>query len=241
MPIMSPQPKRIDTPRGRYYSTMYGTFPSVTTVLGATKSADASAKLENWQARTLNSAQITKEACDRGTCLHNRIERHLNGLPPEDYSVREKQLGVPHVWKSVQGHLSRIHNPRHIEVCVYDPKAGFAGTLDLLEETANGELELWDWKNSLRPKQFEWIEDYCCQAAAYAKAAPKCLPHLERPISRCRIIIALQTGPAQEFVLTESKIDYYYKFFLRRLSKFQKLGEEYSYTPPTRPVRRRTR
>lgn len=218
---------------------MYGTFPSVTTVLANTKSAESKAALDNWYATNINADRLAEEARVRGTFLHQRIERHLSALPPEDWSTREKELGVPVMWKSVQPHLSRIHDARYIEVPIFDSSHGFAGTLDLINVTAEGEVEIWDWKNSLRYKREEYVEDYFCQIAAYAKAAPKCLPFFPGKVMRARVIIALPTGPAQEFMLTEKRIDYYYRFFLRRLLKFKNLGSEYSFTPPSKPTRRR--
>lgn len=224
--------QRLDTPKGRHYITEYGTFPSVTTVLGATKPESAKQALEAWQDRTKNHDQILKEAGERGTYLHERVDRYLNASPLPPFSKREKELLVPKYWKSIISVVRRVRHPVHTETAVCHPDQGYAGTLDCIARDGKDSprLILWDWKTALKYKRREWIEDYFCQAAAYAVAARLVLPGNPQ-VSEVRVVIALTDRPAIVHPLNRREITTYYNRFLERLDKFRHLGDDWT---PTR-------
>jgi hypothetical protein len=82
-----------------------------------------------------------------------------------------------------------------------------------------------DYKNSRKPKQDSWIEDYFCQVAGYSIAfwertgiAP----------SGCEIWMANEIDEKpQIFTLTQTDIKHYFKEFKKRLNQYkEENGEE---------------
>jgi hypothetical protein len=218
--------ERIDSPNGRYYKTEHGTFPSVTTVLSHTVSQKKRAVLEDWQSRTLNSDQIFQDAGTRGTFLHRRVELALTGMSQPQYSAEEKRVLVDRYWKSLIPFVRKIKHPLYCERAVVNPEVGYAGTLDLLASHSKGSIacDIWDWKNGLRWKKKDWIEDYFLQISAYRVAAGYSLD--PKPIVAAgHVVIALPDKEAQHFTINRTELNYYYNAFRRRVIEFRGLAK----------------
>lgn len=161
---------QIQTPNGRCYETPKGVFPSVTTILEATKSPKEREHLRKWQHKMdkihgTDGSKIQQEAArDRGIKIHSAIARSLY------------ELGTPEItpelqpyWESVKHVVRAIKNPGYCEHAVYHGDRKYAGTLDLIADW-HGKTTIVDWKTSSRTKRLEWIGDHTLQVAAYAKA-----------------------------------------------------------------------
>ena len=76
-----PPSTRSTTDGLRTYDVGQEKLPSVTTILGATKSQDAQDSIARWQARVGQdeATRIRDQAASRGTNMHKHLEQHLLG------------------------------------------------------------------------------------------------------------------------------------------------------------------
>lgn len=101
----------------------------------ATPQCPAHVLLAQWEERG-------KDARDRGTRLHDRIERHYLGLPdlPDD---GDRAFALFRDFAAC-----RSLAPYRSEWRIFYEDCHLAGTLDFLAVTPEGKLQLWDWKRS---------------------------------------------------------------------------------------------
>lgn len=188
-------------------------YPSVSTILSATKPERDRLALQRWRQRigTKKAQQISTQACRRGTSLHTAINYFLAGRElPED--VRENPYW--HSMRSVLETISRVHL---LESAVYHAELEYAGRFDCLGEW-QGNLCVFDWKTATKPKRIDWIADYCLQITAYTAA----INHLyDVQIDRALIAIALEDRSAQLFLLDSQALGKYWEEFLTRLKLWQ--------------------
>ena len=187
-------------------------YPSVSTILSATKPISDRIALQKWRKRVgyQKAQQISTQACRRGTSVHTAINYFLSGKElPDD---------VPDnlYWHSIKPVLESVSQVHLIESAVYHQEQGYAGRLDCLGEW-KGELCVFDWKTASKPKKLEWITDYCLQITAYTAA----INHFyDVQIDRALIAIALEDRPAQLFLLEEEDLALYWQQFLVRLRQW---------------------
>lgn len=156
--------EQINTDSGRYYKAPSGNlYPSVTTVTGLmTKEA-----IMNWR-RSVGEEkanEISKQATSRGTRVHQLCEDYLNG---DEIDVNKYTLTDAHNFEKLKEHLDQsLDNIRMQETRMYSDFLRMAGTVDCIAEWDN-RLSVIDFKTARKPKQRDYIENYFCQAAAYA-------------------------------------------------------------------------
>lgn len=163
--------QRVDTPEGRKYATPDGkNLPSVTTILSATKSDESVKALDNWKKRVgkEKAQSITTGAANLGTLLHNNLEKYMLGKDVT-WGNNMIQVMAKKMYDAVleQG-LSQVDTVVGIEAPLYFPGL-YAGTADLVLESG-GDLMIGDFKNTIKMKKREWIDDYFIQCVAYAMA-----------------------------------------------------------------------
>jgi ATP-dependent exoDNAse (exonuclease V) beta subunit len=188
-------------------------YPSVSTILAATKPEADRLALQRWRKRVgyAQAQQISTQACRRGTSLHTAINYFLVGqdLPAD---VTDNLY-----WHSIKPVLESVLEVHLLESAVYHEEQGYAGRLDCLG-TWEGELCVFDWKTASKPKKLEWITDYCLQVTAYTAA----VNHLYNvQIDRALIAIALEDREAQVFSLDAADLSHYWQQFLVRLRLWQ--------------------
>lgn len=109
--------------------------------------------------------EITKQATTRGTRVHQLCEDYLNG---DEIDVNRYTLTDAHNFEKLKEHLDQsLDNIRMQETRMYSDYLKMAGTVDCIAEW-DGRLSVIDFKTARKPKQREYIENYFCQAAAYA-------------------------------------------------------------------------
>jgi hypothetical protein len=108
-------------------------FPSVTTILDATKSEESKQALQNWRKRVgaVQAQAITTEAAGRGTRMHKWLEDYIKtgeiGTPGSNpYSIQSHAMASSII---AQG-LSKCNEYWGTEVPLYFPSI-YAGTTDL--------------------------------------------------------------------------------------------------------------
>lgn len=157
----------------RLYSLPDGSkVPSVTTILDATKPAEAKLALENWRKSVgeQRAREITTEAANRGTRMHKWLEDYVRndrnmGTPGTNpYSIQSYNM-AQEVVKEGLVHADEIWG---IEVPLY--VAGlYAGTTDACG-VYKGKPAILDYKQTNKPKKTEYIQDYFLQLCAYGLA-----------------------------------------------------------------------
>ncbi|MBD0336276.1 MAG: PD-(D/E)XK nuclease family protein [Cyanobacteria bacterium Co-bin13] len=207
--------KRVKVDRRWYYEIEGHRFPGVTTILSATKPQADREALRRWQQSVgVDVAkQITGRSASVGTRLHRQIAAYLKGdaveIAPE----------LADHWTSVAPLLGEIEEVLLVEGAVWHG-LGFVGFPDALV-VYRGELCLCDWKTARKPKQLDWIADYCFQVAAYRAAVNAVYSDLGLEVSRAMVAIALDDQPAQRFELSAEDLTSYWEGFQQRLRQFQ--------------------
>jgi genome maintenance exonuclease 1 len=141
-------------------------LPSVTTILSRTKDQ---AYLKKWKDRVGHEEadRIFNLSSRRGTAMHKFLEKHIEGTGYEDLTPIGAEA-KPMAQKIINVGLTPISEYYGSEVTLYYPGL-YAGTTDLV--CRHNDLEtIADFKQSNRPKEEAWIEDYYLQIAAYAMA-----------------------------------------------------------------------
>lgn len=205
--------ERVDTSEGRVYVLPNGVHvPSVTRILDSTKDKAA---LKEWADRVgqAEADRQKEQAAYIGTHMHTTLECILAGDP----------LSVGRDWLAMKGHemgfrlanryfgaISEIHGS---EVALYLGHR-YAGTTDLVA-TYRGHLAIVDFKQSVKPKRYEYITDYFHQLAAYAVAHD--WKH-GTSIDYAAVLIAVQDGTTQEFTIAGRAWDVFKSEWLDRLT-----------------------
>lgn len=203
----------------RLYRTPDGhSVASVTTILDATKSAEAKAALQAWRRAKGEKAaqQISTEAATRGTIMHSYLEKTLLGENP----TRGTNFYHKQAWDMAQVILDNYLRPHLTEVwgleaSLYYPEL-YAGTTDLCGVYA-GRPAIMDFKQSNRVKTDDRVVDYKIQTAAY------CLSHDAIHGTSIEQGVILMCTPAlepQTWVITGDELDYYKNVWWSRVATY---------------------
>jgi len=181
---------REEGPDGRKY--VYGDqrLPSVTTILSATKDKQG---LDAWAARVgaENAERIKSDAAAVGTHSYEMGYRLINTY----------FQNMQEIWGS--------------EAALYYPQK-YAGTTDLVCVYRNKPC-IMDFKQSVKPKKREWIDDYFHQLGAYALAHD--IVH-GTDIDYGVILMANQDGTTMEYSTAGSEFRQYKDDWLRRVERY---------------------
>jgi genome maintenance exonuclease 1 len=201
------------TEQGRKYFLPDGRkYDSVTTILSHNKDKTF---LDNWRERIgIDEAnKITKKSSNRGTKLHSVCEKYLlNELT--DMKIRMMMPDIKDFFTQLRPHIDQnIDNIYGLEQSLYSDKYRMAGRSDTIAEWS-GKISIIDYKNSIREKKEEWIQDYFIQCTAYATMFTEIT---SLPIEQIVVLIANEEGTPQVFI---RKVD---KYFI----SFEKIVEDY--------------
>ncbi len=162
---------REDAPDGRRYLTPAGeSLPSVTTILQETKSEESKQKLKDWAKRVgeKNAESIKVGAANVGSVLHTNLEKYLIGEDIRWGSNLIQKIAKKMFDAVVLNGISKIDRIYGLEVPLYFPQL-YAGTADIILGI-DDEVIIGDFKNTIKMKKREWIDDYFIQAVAYGMA-----------------------------------------------------------------------
>ena len=152
----------------RLYSCPDGSrVPSVTTILDKTKPAESRAALEQWRKNVghAKAQQITTEAASRGTSMHKSLECFVAGIPRKPGNNLVHQISNKMADVIIENGLSKMNEIWALEQSLYFPKL-YSGTTDGVG-VYNGEPVIFDYKQSNKPKQESYVDDYKMQLVAY--------------------------------------------------------------------------
>jgi genome maintenance exonuclease 1 len=184
----------------RWYDTPYGHYPSITTVLGATESAEKKASLQAWRDAIGHEEadRITREAADRGTVVHLLCERFLKGEklddPIDGQPVSEIDMAT---FNTIKLKVSKITEVWGQEVALYSRTLELAGRCDLIA-VYKGRPVIIDFKTSRKIKNDDDIHGYKLQLCFYAQAHNEMFgTNIEEGV----IIMSAGTGFPMEFTV----------------------------------------
>lgn len=203
------------------YVTPIGKLPSVTTVVGATKSEQAKKALENWLSRP-GSEQRSLAARTRGTYLHTQAENWINGLPTSRHFVWGSYWDGLEEWLGVN-----FHSALGVEFPIWHPHGcGFSGTVDCVGLTyESSEPQLIDWKTRqgsgpLDPTSEMFRHGYFIQLAAY-RAGIKWTYGIT--VNSALLVVARQFGSADVISLDCDLLNECEAEFYERLEVFAEM------------------
>jgi genome maintenance exonuclease 1 len=216
-----PQLPRDDSTGTRLYKTPDNKLvPSVTTILSKTKDMSG---LKAWQARVGKDEanRIRNEAARVGTSMHLTLECHIEEKERKfDFSpihsqasqmanviVKEGLKYVTEVWGS--------------EVKLYYEDQ-YAGTTDVVG-MYKGVPHIIDFKQTNKPKQEKWIQDYYLQLTAYAHAHNYMTG---TDIKNGVVLMCCRDLSFQKFELNEIKFEKYSYMWFNRVKEYQKIITE---------------
>ena len=203
----------------RHYEVGSEKLPSVTTILSATQSDEKRASLAKWKAKVgdVEADRIKNTAATRGTAMHSFLESHLNGQGLLDLTDegRAARSMAETIIKQGLGDLQEIWGN---EVVLYYPEL-YAGQTDLCG-IYQGRDSIIDFKQSNKPKQDSWIEDYYLQGAAYA-TAHDCIygTNIEQTV----ILICTPDNFFQRFIVNGQRFKHYKSEWLKKVDKYYQL------------------
>ena len=206
-----------DTDTGHRIYDIIGTrLPSVTTILGRTKNQQF---LKDWKAKVgeQEAERIKNLSSRRGTSMHKFLEHYILGTGYDDLTeLGQKAKAMAK--KVIDIGLTPVEEYYGSEVTLHYPGL-YAGSTDLVC-MHNGMETIVDFKQSNRPKQKEWVEDYYLQIAAYAMA------HDYVYGSKIRQGVIMMCTPDlyyQEFKIQDSELREWKHKFLKRLDMYHEL------------------
>ncbi len=174
-------------------------MPSVTGILSATGNK---AGLHSWRKSVgaEQANQLSKQAFDRGTTIHQFCERRLRGYRA---TAKVPDTLKPY-WVSLQPVLRQVRRVRFTERFVYHRQHQYADTFDALATYRKVPNTLIDFKTTANPDGSKSRrEDYLLQVTAYA-AALEDSHGVE--VNQAVIIIAHPNRKALEWVLSRDQM-----------------------------------
>jgi len=210
----------------RHYEVGSSKLPSVTTILAATQSDEKRASLEAWKNRVggIEAERVKNTAASRGTAMHSYLEMHLNGKGLLDLSD-EGRAARGMAQKIIDEGLKDLEEIWGNEVVLYYPDL-YAGQTDLVG-IYQGRDSIIDFKQSNRPKQDSWIEDYYLQGAAYA-TAHDCIYNTN--IEQIVILICTPDLFFQRFIINGQRFRDYKSMWLGKVDHYYWLKNNKSVT-----------
>jgi len=210
IPITFQQAQLIEKDNQHFYQTPTGdVFPSITTILQKTMSAEKQQSLQNWKEQETAAQYITEESAIIGTQTHKLIENHLNGITQTD---EVRLLSVAH-FNNLLPYIQKINDIHGIELRLYSNAMKLAGTSDCIAKY-DGELSIIDYKTKRSNQQEEWMTDHFIQGTAYSEMFKE-LTGIE--IKQVVILVSSEKNTRMEFV---KRTDEYKDLLIQRLNQF---------------------
>ncbi len=191
-------------------------LPSVTTILSATQSEEKKKSLANWKARmgAHTADRIRDVSAMRGTSMHTYLEGYITGERHLDLTALGQEAGrmANVVIKSGLGDLEEVWGS---EVTLYYPGL-YAGATDVVG-IYGGREAIIDFKQTNKPKQREWIDDYFTQLAGYAIAHNHVY---DTKIQTGVILMCSKDCFFQKFEVSDKEFQGYMHTFLKKVEQY---------------------
>ena len=200
----------------RHYEIGNDKLPSVTTILSQTQSDEKRKSLANWQARVgqHRADRIRDLSAMRGTSMHTYLEGYIKNQRHLDLTALGQEAGrmADVIIGSGLGELEEVWGT---EVTIHYPGL-YAGQTDVVG-IYNGRESIIDFKQTNKPKQREWIDDYFTQLAAYAMAHNQVY---DTKIQSGIILMCSKDGFFQKFEVSDKEFQGYMHTFLKKIDQY---------------------
>jgi len=208
---------RHTTASGRTYEINGERLPSVTTILGATRSAESEAKLAEWRQKLgeKEADKVRDNAAARGTIMHRILEGYIKGEGHMDMSDLGKEAGIMAQNIIDRGLFKPLTEVWGLEMPLYYPGL-YAGASDVVG-IYEGRESIIDFKQSNKFKKREWIDDYFIQCAAYAMAHNYVY---RTAIDSGVILISVKGGEVLKYVSSGAEFKAFMYRWLERVGKY---------------------
>jgi len=200
----------------RTYEIQGARLPSVTTILAKTKD---DMYIRRWKQKVGydEATRIANHSSLRGSAMHKFIEKYIKESGYDDLTPIGQEA-KPMAEKIIEIGLAPVKHYYGSEITLYYPGL-YAGATDLICE--HNEMDtIIDFKQSNRPKQREWIDDYFLQIAAYAMAHD--YVHKSQ-IRQGVIMVCTPDRYYQEFTIQDADLRGWKHKFLKRLDSYYDL------------------
>ena len=194
-------------------------WPSVTTILNATRSPEQRQALANWRQRvgSEEASRIATTASRRGGGTHRYIQRCLEGD-----AIACPDIVQPY-WQSIQPVLQQLQTVRLVEGYVVHDTLGYAGQVDCIA-TYQGIPCVCEWKTADRPKgSIDRLYDYPLQLAAYCGAANQTYHDYGLQITHALLVVAIPHHPAELFWFDSAHLVTYWQQWHERVDRYHRL------------------
>jgi len=200
----------------RLYNTGEAKVPSVTTILSATEDRS---KLDAWIKRVgvEEAERIKKKASERGTLMHDTIEKRLLGQQIELFNSEPSE--AQQMANTILDNMIGLNFVYGCEISL-NYKNLWAGTADLICLYEN-QLTIGDYKQANKMKREEWITNYYCQLVAYSMAHTEMYGEVEQG----KIFMVTPKLEFKEFELNKFNYEKYKKIWLDRVELYYKNKE----------------
>lgn len=210
----------------QYYVDADGkSFPSVTTILNATKPQEHRDRLANWKARigVEEATKITTKASRRGTQTHKHIERYLLNKDPVC-----PEASLPY-WESIKPVLDKIDTVRLIEGSVFNYNLNYSGQVDCVA-SYEGINCICEWKTADKPKgSVERLYEYPLQLAAYLGAVSESYREYDIEVKCALLVVAIPHSPAEVFWFETEAMQEYWLIWEKRVNEYWERRKYWGY------------
>ena len=202
----------------RLYDVNNEKYPSVTTILSSTKPQSEIDSLNRWREKVGHKQAeiITKEATERGSGMHEVIEKFLLGKLNLDLlgdNTREKMMADQIIENGLRNKLQEIWG---CEATLYHPEKKYAGAADCIG-IYDGYESILDYKQSNSPRKHEWNSTYYMQLGGYSLAHNAVYgTHIDQGV----ILVCTKDNMFQRFVIYGDELKEYQNKFLERVEQY---------------------
>jgi len=210
----------------QYYVDAQGNrFPSVTTILNATKPQEERDRLLNWKARvgTEEATRITTGASRRGTQTHKQIERFLLGENPVCPE------GSVAYWESIKPVLEEVDTVKLVEGSVFHYKMSYSGKVDCVA-SYKGIPCVCEWKTADKPKgSIERLYEHPLQLTAYIGAVNECYQEYNIKVNHALLVVAIPEREAEIFWFEPEAMKEYWQQWEERVAQYWERRNSWSW------------
>jgi len=198
---------------GVYYNTPEGIrLPSVSKALSEFY-PEKKVSLEEWRKRIgyEEADRISNVARNRGHQLHDLLEKYLikstdvGKITPTCFELFKQVKPI------IDDNVGEVFLQ---EAPLWSHKYNLAGRIDLLTNWSSV-LSTVDFKNSIKPKRLEWIQDYFLQTTAYSLMIEEVYGV---KVTQNVILIAVVEDPSPQVFINNPQEMKNHEFFTSRLS-----------------------
>ncbi len=213
----------------RHYDVGGDKYPSVTSVLEATKPQQDKDALLAWKKDVgfKQAALISKQSSERGTSLHQYLEsillNKMNGELLEETNL-PKKMAETIIENGINNYVSEVYGCE--AVLYYDGNYKFAGTADAIIGSTDNKVKILDFKQSNRPKKREYsvITQYGLQLALYSIAHDNMFG---TNIKSSEILMCTPNLIFQKFEFKDQEFENLKKEAMIRVEQYYNMKKEY--------------